>query len=232
MGVCRVLEKDVVECKFETVMFDLDDTILDRGKAVDNMFSFIAKTFYSNVVTDEMRLFFIKHDNRGYSNKIDVMNSLFDKFPPTSRLPSSEIYDFWDSHFPLGFSLSEEEINTLKKITANAKTAIITNGRTKGQKLKIEKTGLDKIFDTIIISEEVGIEKPDAQIFNLALKRLGVSNDKALFVGDNLKNDIKGGQNANIKTAWYNPEKVINNTGIVPFLEVCCLSEVLGFINA
>jgi len=212
---------------FTAVMFDLDGTILDRGRAVNYMFSVIAETFYSNIVTNEMRLSFIKHDNKGYSNKITVMNSLFDEFPPANRLPSSQIYDFWDTHFPLGFSLNEEEINTLKMITANAETAIITNGRTIGQKLKIEKTGLDKIFDTIIISEDAGVEKPDAQIFNLALQRLGVRHDEALFVGDNLQKDIEGSQNANIRAVWYNPEKNINNTNIVPFMEIRCITEIL-----
>lgn len=121
-------------------------------------------------------------------------------------------------------------LDTVKAIAKSTKTAIISNGKTVWQKIKIEKTGLDKIFDVIIISEEAGEWNPDPQIFTLALKRLGLNSEEALFVGDHLKNDIDRSQQVNIKGAWFNPQKLKNNTKIIPFKEITYLSQLLLFI--
>jgi FMN phosphatase YigB (HAD superfamily) len=51
-------------------------------------------------------------------------------------------------------------------------------------------TRLESCFDTIIISEEVGFSKPDKRIFELALHKLNVQPEDALFVGDDLEKDI------------------------------------------
>jgi putative hydrolase of the HAD superfamily len=99
------------------------------------------------------------------------------------------------------------------------------------QKAKIEKTKLSKIFDMVIISDEVGIKKPDPQIFYLALQRLNVNPDESLYVGDNLKNDVGGCQSIGMKGVWFNPRKNKNDTSIVPFMEICNFAEILPLIE-
>lgn len=215
----------------KAVIFDLDDTLIDRSKAADVMFLIIVKECYSNVATDEMLQSFRKYDNNGYSNKTIVLNSLFDEYPPDCRIPTSDVYSFWNAKFPECFSVDLETHALLEKIAQNTKTAIITNGGTQMQKAKIEKTRLDKIFDVIIISDEVGIKKPDPQIFNLALQRLNVSTSESLYVGDNLKNDIEGCQNIGMKGVWYNPKKHKNDTDIMPFMEICNFTELFSLIG-
>jgi putative hydrolase of the HAD superfamily len=195
------------------------------------MFRVIARECYSGAATEEMRQTFLRLDNRGYANKVDVLTALFDEFPPKFRIPPEEIYPFWKARFPECFSPNAEILALAEKISRRVKTAIITNGLTEVQKAKIRKTGLDKIFDTVIISEEMGVKKPDTQIFNIALERIGVRADESMFVGDHLHNDVGGSQSAGMKGIWFNPEGRVNDTDITPFLEIGNLAEILPLLG-
>lgn len=218
--------------KIKAIMFDLDDTLLDRRTAADAMFYVIAEKCYAGAATDEMKRFFIKHDNNGYASKIDVLNALFDEFPPVFRISGDEIYPFWNAHFPRCFSMDAGVLETVKKIKAAVKSAIITNGHIEGQGLKIEKTGLDKIFaeGEIIISEAAGAWKPDPRIYEIALERLGAAPEEALYVGDHLHKDIGGCQGLGIRGVWFNPLGRENDTGIKPFMEIKSFDELLNLI--
>jgi len=217
--------------EYKAIIFDLDDTLIDRDNAVDVMFTVIIKKCYSCVPSDKMLIDFKIYDNNGYSNKTIVLNTLFDKYPPDYRIPSSEIRDFWDTNFPNCFSINPERLSALKIIVENTNTAIITNGATQVQKAKIEKTGLDKIFDMVIISDEVGVSKPDPKIFNIALQNLNIKPEEALFVGDNLENDINGCQKAGLKGIWFNPNNLKNDTDIIPFKEINTFNQILSFVR-
>ncbi|WP_245808938.1 HAD family hydrolase [Shouchella patagoniensis] len=218
----------------KAVLFDLDDTLLDRNKAVDNMFLLVIETCYENVgqvAESEMLIRFKEYDKRsyGYSDKTELFESFFNEFPPNYRLPRDSIQDFWDHHFPNCFSIDPNTINVVNMIQKQVKVAIITNGSTQRQKAKIRNTKLNDCFDTIIISEEVGLSKPDKRIFDLALNKLNVQPETALFVGDDLEKDISGCQHAKIKGIWFNPHKITNDTEIKPYAEIRSLNRLLSY---
>ncbi|MEF7495421.1 HAD family hydrolase, partial [Lysinibacillus sp. RSDA_15] len=99
------------------------------------------------------------------------------------------------------------------------------------QKAKISYTNLDRYFDTVIISEEVGWSKPDGRIFEIALKRLNVKPENTLFIGDDLVKDIGGCQQAHIKGIWFNPSMRKNDTDIQPYAEIHSLEHVFNFFT-
>lgn len=222
--------------RYQAMLFDLDDTLLDRDKAVEKMFSIILEKCYGEVdhsAKSEMLQKFKEYDNRGYgySNKVKVLESFFDVFPPKYRLPGNYIMDFWNNNFPGCFSINQDTINIVNSIKIHAKVAIITNGSTQRQKDKIVNTNLDSCFDIIIISDEAGYSKPDKRIFELALNKLDVQPETALFVGDNIEKDIGGCQNANIKGIWFNPRMIRNDTLIKPYAEINSLDELLIYFT-
>ncbi|OZM58767.1 2-haloalkanoic acid dehalogenase [Lottiidibacillus patelloidae] len=215
------------------MLFDLDDTLLDRDKAVEKMFSIILEKFYDDVDQSEknnMLVQFKEYDKKSYgdNNKIIVFESLFHEFPPQYRLPQQHLQDFWNDHFPQCFSISPNTIKIINTIKMHVKVAIITNGSTQRQKAKILKTNLNRYFDEIIISEEVGISKPDKQIFELALRKIHVNPEAALFVGDDLEKDIAGCQNAGMKGIWFNPQKIKNDSEIKPYAEINSFDRLLS----
>ncbi len=103
------------------MLFDLDDTLLNRDKAVDKMFLMILEKCYEDIKfseKDEMLQKFKKYDKRsyGYSDKTKVLESFFDEFPPKYRLPRNYIQDFWNNNFPNCFSINQHTINILNTI--------------------------------------------------------------------------------------------------------------------
>ena len=86
----------------------------------------------------------------------------------------------------------------------NIKIGICTDLTVHIQHRKIRKLGIDKYIDCIVSSEEAGREKPDFKMFNLCLKKLNITPDKAIYIGDSFKKDIIGAQNAGIKAFWFN----------------------------
>jgi len=218
------------------MLFDLDDTLLDRDKAVDKLFLLVLEKCYEDVsdtVKNNMLQKFKEYDKREYgiSNKTIVLESLFDEFAPIYRLPHNYIQDFWNENFPTCFSIDQNTIHFLNHIKSHFKIGIITNGSTHRQKAKIINTNLNNYFDTIIISEEVGLSKPDKRIFELALNKLNVQPEDVLFIGDDLEKDIAGPQNANIKGVWFNPQKIKNTTKIQPYAEINTLDSLLSYVT-
>ncbi len=221
---------------YKAMIFDLDDTLLNRNKAVDKMFFIILEKCYENVkdsAKNEMLQKFKEYDNGSYGNgdKVKVLESLFDEFPPKYRLPRNYIQEFWNNIFPHCFSINQNTINIVNTIKMHVKVAIITNGSTQRQKAKIINTNLNSCFDKIIISEEVGFSKPDKRIYELALNKHNVQPEDKLYVGDDIENDIGGCQNANIKGIWFNPHMIKNDTEIKPYAQINSFDRLLSYFT-
>ncbi|TFJ91708.1 HAD family hydrolase [Lentibacillus salicampi] len=218
------------------MLFDLDDTLLSRDKAVDKMFSIILEKCFKDVnrsMENQMLQRFKHYNKRSYGDgdKIKVLESFFDEFPPNYRLPRNYIQDFWNDKFPNCFSVNQNTINIVNTLKMYVKVAIITNGSTKRQKAKIMNTKINNCFDTIVISEEVGFRKPDERIFEFALNKLNVQPETALFVGDDIEKDIGGYQNANMKGIWFNPHTNKNDTEIRPYAEINSFDSLLSCVT-
>lgn len=221
---------------FKAIYFDLDDTLLDRSKAVDKIFIIILEKCYGDI-NDEMKSkmlsSFKEYDKKNYgeNDKRNVLESLFNEFPPKYRLPSNSIQEFWNKYFPQCFTVNQNIIDVINVIKKKAKVGIITNGSTKRQKAKIINAHLNNCFEEIFISEEVGFSKPDKRIFELALKQLNMVPEDVLFVGDDIEKDIGGCQKANMIGVWFNPQMIENKTEIKPDFEIDSLDELLNLLK-
>ena len=83
---------------------------------------------------------------------------------------------------------------------------LVTNGLSEVQRARIERLDLDRYFDAVVISSEVGSSKPSPEIFEIAFELLGSpARESVLMIGDSLTSDVQGGINSGIATCWYNP---------------------------
>jgi putative hydrolase of the HAD superfamily len=85
---------------------------------------------------------------------------------------------------------------------------LISNGFKEACEKKLEHSKLAPYFDTIVISEIVGINKPDRRIFEHALKNGNAIKEEAVMIGDNLDADVRGAQNAGLEAIFFNPLEV------------------------
>ncbi len=95
----------------------------------------------------------------------------------------------------------------LLAVRPHARIGIVTNNLLEEQRDKLEYCGLAALVDVLIASEDVGVSKPDRGIFDIALRRLGVSASDAVMVGDSWANDIAGAVDAGIRAIWFNPDR-------------------------
>lgn len=77
-----------------------------------------------------------------------------------------------------------------------------TNGPPKLQNAKIDRGGLRDLLDDAVISGDLGVRKPAADMFLEAARRGGAEPDDAIMVGDNASHDIAGAQACGIRTAF------------------------------
>lgn len=99
------------------------------------------------------------------------------------------------------------------------KTICCTNMMAAVQMRKLCLLDLAERIDYLVSSEEAGIDKPQAPIFELALKKAGCSPAEAIMVGDNFQHDIVGAHNVGIRGVWLHVHTAAKPTADIPYLE-------------
>ncbi|WP_235324741.1 HAD-IA family hydrolase, partial [Pedobacter lusitanus] len=80
---------------------------------------------------------------------------------------------------------------------------IISNGFKETTLTKMETCKLNPYFSNVIISEDVGVNKPDSAIFEYALNKAGAQKHESIMIGDSLEADIRGAQSFGIKAIFF-----------------------------
>ncbi len=188
----------------KAILFDLDGTLLNREASVQ---AFIRDQYerkikvLGSVEKDQYCMRFIELDNNGYTWKDQVYHQIVHEYrlDISSEELLDDYIDFFQNHC-VAFEGMVELINGLKQ--SGYLLGLVSNGRTHFQLKNVRALGIEERFDTILISEEEGVKKPDSQIFLRALNRLNVSSYEAVYVGDHPVNDIKGAKNVGLRTIW------------------------------
>ncbi|MBR0598166.1 YjjG family noncanonical pyrimidine nucleotidase [Sinanaerobacter chloroacetimidivorans] len=227
--------------KYEIIIFDADDTLFDFKKSEKIAFRDTIINF--GLDYDENYHFPIyKEINNGVWKELEdgritqyELNLIrfrrltermkFDGLQ--SDLDSSAIADFYKKRLSQAAHLYDDSITLIEGLCKDYRLLILSNGLKEIQENRIRNSAIAKYFDNIVISEEVGVSKPDPRIFAIALNEIGCTNkEKILMVGDSLSSDIQGGINFGIDTCWFNPNKATNDTKVKPTYEISSLTEV------
>lgn len=100
----------------------------------------------------------------------------------------------------------------LEDLRQRARLALVTNGLSDVQRARLARLDIADLFETVIVSSEVGVTKPRPKIFEIAFERMGDPlKDSAVMIGDSLTSDIAGGAAFGIATCWYNPKGLDRN---------------------
>jgi putative hydrolase of the HAD superfamily len=105
---------------------------------------------------------------------------------------------------------------SLVRVAGEYKLGLVTNGTSATQRAKLRALCVDDLFNPIVISEEVGLRKPDIGIFELAIADWGIAAESVLFVGDDPVSDIAGATAAGMHTLRVGQEDGIPS---IAFLE-------------
>ena len=197
----------------KAVIFDLDQTLLDRTTSLIKFLTWQVN-FFQLVPADDREKFiqrFLELDDNGKVWKDRVYENLIQEFSIHGHskeiLLASYINDF--NKFSCCFEHVENIIIQLKQ--QGYLIGLISNGRTPFQEHNFYALGLTEYFSSMIVSEAVGLRKPDPAIFLLSCQQLGIHPKDCTFVGDNELADIQGAKAIGMKTIFFHPNPAISS---------------------
>ena len=203
-----------------TVFFDVDDTIYSRGDA----FVQACEVFFEPRLADPYGIYLLCNRRTNEVFKASQRGEI--------TMDEMNIYRYCKGFADAGLELSAQDAlnfqkayqEALEKITCSPVMkqildlcvelaegmGILTNGPSYKQRGKIAALGISHWFppDQIIVSGEVGTDKPEPDIFRLAEKISGKSGKELLYIGDSPELDIIPAAEQGWKTVWFNRRKL------------------------
>jgi putative hydrolase of the HAD superfamily len=180
------------------LLLDLDNTLLDRESA----FRAFASVLLADIGAPESDLgWLIAADNDGFTSRYEVADALRSRYGLSATVV--EIVEALQDGI-VAHSRLDPLVACAIQIAGNAGwvPVIVTNGTTRQQEAKIRMTGLDQYVAEWVISEEAGVRKPDARIFELAADRARMGLRGAWMIGDSPEADIAGAAGMGIPSVW------------------------------
>lgn len=133
------------------------------------------------------------------------------------------------------YHLYDDALTTLNTLQQrNYPMSMITNGISSVQRGRLEATKTAQYFKAIIISEEIGVQKPHLSYFTRALAmaaEAGFPAKRPLIIGDSPTSDIQGGLNAHIDTCWINRFSMESDPAIPSTYEVSNLHQLIKLLD-
>ena len=205
-------------CVVKAVLFDLDDTLVDSRHSRRSGLAAATKKCrcFQQMTLDELERDFAE---------------LLDKLQPKLLRGIVSLEESRAECFRQLFSLRSEEVSTrtaiamaevyrqtyraarrpisgalslLRKLKSKVNIAVVSNNLVAEQREKLQCCGLEPFVDFLVVSEEVGIQKPEAGIFEAALKQVQCTATEAVMVGDSWHADILGAYGVGIRAVWFN----------------------------
>lgn len=224
-----------------TIFVDLDDTIWDftanskvalktvyERYQLDNQCSY--DVFIKEYLLINEQLWSLYHHGKIEKDflKCERFRASFERCGIICESPERFDYDYL------------ETIVTLKKVVAGApkllqhlkkrgSVNVLSNGFANLQFRKLQSAGLDRYIDLMVLSDDIGVTKPDKRLFDYALEKAKANAETTLMIGDNYDADILGAYNAGWKTIFFNRrgESIGNN---VADLVVQSLEEIIPYL--
>ena len=117
---------------------------------------------------------------------------------------SKDISNYYINNSPHQTKLMDGAKDVLFNLSLHYKLHIITNGFKEVQYVKLKESGIYNFFDKIIVSEDVGVLKPNKKIFSFALNQSGAKIKNSLMIGDDIISDIRGAREFGIDQVYFN----------------------------
>ncbi|MCP4584246.1 MAG: HAD family hydrolase [candidate division Zixibacteria bacterium] len=203
--------------KIKAILFDIDDTLFDRNIAQSQMLELFKREYvdiFSDIDEHMINTAFLEADR--YSTEAFFATGLVDSV----RIKRFEIFlamlgieqeharsmlNLYLDNYAKVDAEMEGAKAVLKKLAEKYQLGVISNGLAKAQYQKLDSIGIKNIFESITISEEVGLQKPDPRIFWKAGSGLDRKPEECLYVGNSYNIDILGAIAAGMASCWFNP---------------------------
>lgn len=178
------------------VLFDFDDTLQNRPAAFRRFGEYFLAKYMPHLqgtareaAFDTMKAL----NNSGYVDYMQYFTAMPQAVGVENPPPAEVLFREYQRVFPNFVQLFDGSVDTLRTLRERGyRVGIVTNGPCVQQHRKLDVSGLRPLLDTVLVSSEEGVAKPEAELFYRAAARLGLSPAQCVFVGDHPVNDIDG----------------------------------------
>lgn len=222
--------------KFDTILWDVDQTLLDFKKSEDYAVRYCFRKFGKEASDETVSIYsrinegFWKRIEKGEINRKDALVQRFEQLFQQIGEQDMDAGAFQKEYAEaLGsvYYYLDDSYELVKKLRGKYRQYLVTNGVTLTQMKKLCLSGFDQLTDGIFVSEQIGIPKPHKDFFEKCFSMIpGFCKEKAVIVGDSLSSDMRGGNNAGIATCWYNPAGLKNLSDVKIDYEIRNLNEI------
>ncbi len=225
--------------KYTSIWFDLDNTILDFSKSSYEAFHLLLREI-TGESSDEIYQVYKKINKQVWKDLEDgkinqtTLRSLrwslfFEKegilFDPA--LANKKYLDY----LMVTDYLVDGALDVLNRIKSNYQLILVTNGLKEVQRARIQHHQLKDYFEHVVISDELGVAKPNIKFFEHTMKLAGPLNKaEILMVGDTLGSDIKGANHYQIDSCWLSQDSSSSHDAN-PTFTIKHISELLALLD-
>ncbi|WP_297076555.1 YjjG family noncanonical pyrimidine nucleotidase [uncultured Enterococcus sp.] len=220
----------------QILIFDLDDTLLDfkAGEAIGLKRVFdhfkTAALDYETWFTQyqEINQLTWKKIEQGMAPQPLLDRRFSDTFAYfDQKTDGIQAEQFYRQQLDQNDALIPRAKTLVKRLVENGYRLVAgTNGKTATQYNRLELTGLTAYFEHIVISDEIGVAKPSPDFFqHIFALYPDLMRDDFLMIGDSLRSDILGAQQALIDSIWICPTPQ-HTSAILPTYTVRSLVEL------
>lgn len=232
-----------MKLKYEAILLDADETLFDFRRAeryaLERTFADHGIPVAVDSIIDEFRKInssVWREYETGQSTPEVIRTKRFVILldgvgPALLRQPIDPqlVSDRYIEHLAEAAFLVEGAVELLERLHGIVPLVMVTNGLSRVQRSRFAKASVMDYFRDIVISEEVGVQKPDAGVFRIALERAAgghVVPGRAIMIGDNLRSDVQGALDAGLDACWVNLRGRVNEDGVTPTCTVTSLAEI------
>lgn len=178
---------------FDAVLFDLDNTLLNRSAAW-------ARFFCMRGLEGRERELALMRDRSGEEDRFELSRWLSQRFPERWPRPMDALQDA-SSSVPEMIDAADGAVDVLARLRERTRVGFVTNGGPEQRDLAARARLLDDV-DACVVSSEAGAEKPHPRPFLKALAALSARPQETAFVGDSPEDDIEGARSLGMFTVW------------------------------
>lgn len=180
----------------KAVLFDFDETLQDRTLAFEVYMDTFMEKFLPNIDDETCKKYkqdMVDTGNGGYVNRVEWYQGLIDMWHWDDAPDAKVLADHYDTTFGDCNVIFDNSIPLLEELKRRGYIiGVITNGPAYLQNHKMDTSGLRPYCDLVLVSGDVGVHKPDPELFRIAADKLGLAPSECVYVGDHPINDIKG----------------------------------------
>ena len=223
----------------KTILLDIDDTILDFHECAKATILRASEDFGVEF-TDKMLSFYMEQNaflwgqyEKGIITREDIFRT---RFPLLFKeygydVDGIEFENAFQKYFKTQFKFVDGAVELVEYLSKKYDLYVASNSLLSTQVSRLTSAGLLHHFKDLFVSDAIGYQKPTKEFFEGCFCKIpNFNKEETIIIGDSLSSDIKGGCRVGIKTCWFNPKRLENNTEYNADYEVRTLEEIKNIL--